>query len=157
MDRIYVSFLGQFGWGSFMSKYTAKHDDGITILEVLVVLAIIALVAAVAAPRLIGYLGSAKSDTAALQIKNIKSALDLYYIDQGHYPDEVEGLVGLFENAKGLEGWNGPYLSDQSALTDPWGRTYFYQFDSSANAPQVTSLGRDGQLGGEGEDADIGG
>ncbi len=41
-------------------------EAGYSLLEVLVVLSIIALIAAVVGPRLVGYLGKAKADTARI-------------------------------------------------------------------------------------------
>ena len=61
----------------------AGRQAGFTLIELLVVLVILGLLAALAGPRVIGYLGGAKSDTARLQVENFKSALDLYRLDTG--------------------------------------------------------------------------
>ena len=61
----------------------AARDAGFTLIELLVVLVILGLLAALAGPRVIGYLGGAKTDTAKLQVQNFKSALDLYRLDTG--------------------------------------------------------------------------
>ncbi len=135
-------------------RWTAK--SGITILEVLVVLAIIAMIAAVVGPRVVGYLGRAKTDTAALQINQINNALQLFYIDMGRFPAESEGLAALMLAPAGSADWAGPYLSSDEALSDPWGRDYLYEEAGDGADPKVFSLGRDGARGGSGEDADIG-
>ncbi len=142
---------------SIRQKSLKQQNAGFTILEVLVVLTIIALVSAVIGPRLVGYLGRAKSETASLQIKQINSALQLFYIDLGRYPSEAEGLRVMFEAPGGDTRWEGPYLESASAITDPWGRDYLYQVAADAVIPKVISLGRDGQIGGTGEDTDIDG
>ena len=129
--------------------------SGVTILEVLIVLSIIALIAAVAGPRLLGYLGRAKSETAVLQIRQIESALQLFYVDTGRYPSDAEGLAVLMEAPAGTEDWQGPYLSDPAALQDPWGRGYLYETEDEGDAFAIRSLGRDGRAGGSGEDADL--
>ena len=52
--------------------------------------------------------------------------------------------------------WRGPYLS-RVVPVDPWGRPYVYVSPGAEN-PQtydLYSLGRDGKVGGDGEDADI--
>lgn len=134
-------------------KFSKK--SGITILEVLVVLAIIALIAAVVGPRLIGYLGRAKTEAATLQIDQIKTALQLYYIDVGSYPTASEGLGVLIAAPAAQTDWAGPYLDSDEALKDPWGRDYLYEEAEGNAVPSVTSLGRDGTRGGTGEDADI--
>ncbi|MES0863755.1 type II secretion system major pseudopilin GspG [Ruegeria sp. SCPT10] len=131
--------------------------SGVTILEVLIVLAIIAMIAAVAGPRLIGYLGRAKSETAKLQIQQIGSALQLFYIDTGRYPTSSESLGVLVSAPPGDPSWAGPYLDNEEGLIDPWGRAYIYAEPDDQSQPSVTSLGRDGSRGGSGEDGDVSG
>ena len=140
-----------------MSKRKArlKRNAGVTILEVLIVLAIIALIAAVVGPRLIGYLGRARTETASLQIRQVDSAAQLFYIDVGRYPTRGEGLQVLMEAPLGTEGWAGPYLESPAALKDPWGRDYIIEERANGEKPLILSLGRDGVTGGTGEDADI--
>lgn len=128
---------------------------GATILEVLVVLSIIAMIAAVVGPRVIGYLGQAKTETTALQIDQLRNAVQLFYIDAGRYPSGAEGLSVLFDGPAGLGRWNGPYLETADALIDPWGREYIYGAPSNDGDFTITSLGRDGVAGGTGEDADL--
>ena len=136
-----------------------RHDwtrrSGVTILEVLVVLTIIAMIAAVVGPRLIGYLGRAKTETAELQIKQIGNALQLFYIDNGRYPTSAEGLGVLMAAPPGDASWAGPYLDSADGLKDPWGRDYLYDEPGQSGTAGVRSLGRDGARGGSGEDADI--
>lgn len=132
-----------------------RPDAGVTILEVLIVLTIIALVSAVAGPRLISYLGRAKSETAQLQIDQLGNALQLFYIDVGRYPTDAEGLNALVFAPAGDASWAGPYLDGEGALTDPWDRAYLYEEPSGDGRPAVISLGRDGARGGSGEDADL--
>ena len=132
-----------------------NRQSGITILEILVVLAIIALLASVVAPRVIGQLGKAKSETAELQIGNLMTAAQLFYIDTGRYPSESEGLSALMSAPTGAEGWNGPYLDSDTALRDPWGRDYIYETGQDGSGILIQTLGRDGSSGGNGEDADL--
>ncbi len=135
-------------------KIPNRRNSGATILEVLVVLTIIALIAAVVGPRVVGYLGHAKGETASLQIKNLSSAVQLFYVDTGRFPSEAEGLSVLFDRPAGDERWNGPYMSDPSALNDPWGRGYMYEPPTTDRVFSIMSFGRDGVEGGSGEDAD---
>lgn len=132
-----------------------NRKSGVTILEVLIVLAIIAMISAVVGPRVIGYLGRAKTETAELQLAQINNALQLFYIDMGRYPAAAEGLTTLLAAPAGAADWAGPYLTSDEALKDPWGRDYVYE-DAGDADPQVYSLGRDGAPGGAGEDADVG-
>jgi len=136
-------------------RHRLSSSSGVTILEVLIVLTIIALIASVVGPRLVGYLGRAKSETASLQVQQIGNAIQLFYIDLGRYPTDTEGLRVLVERPAGDTSWAGPYLDSPDALTDPWGRDYIYSEPAGENNPSVRSLGRDGSAGGTGEDADI--
>ena len=53
-------------------------------------------------------------------------------------------------------GWNGPYLKNDQALKDPWGRPYLYKAPGQHGEFDVYSLGADGAEGGSGEAADVG-
>lgn len=132
-----------------------ERQRGLTLFELLVVLAILAFLATIVAPRVVGYLGRAKSDIARAQASNIASSLELFFLDFERYPTNEEGLAALAEAPEGAEGWRGPYLKDASGLTDPWGRPYLYEPDAESDAFEIVSLGRDGAEGGEGENADI--
>lgn len=124
-------------------------------MEVLVVLSIIALIAAVAGPRLIGYLGRAKTETASLEMDQLRQAVQLFYIDIGRYPSDAEGLSVLTTAPAGEAAWSGPYIVGEDATLDPWGRDYLYAAPQDAGEFQITTLGRDGAAGGTGEDVDI--
>lgn len=133
-----------------------SKDAGATLLEILVVLAIIALLAAVVGPRVVGYLSKAKSTTAELQLDNLKTAIELFYVDLGRYPSEQEGLQALMNRPTAAGDWAGPYLDAEDALQDPWGRDYVYRSPGQSERPfDVLTFGRDGVEGGDGEDADL--
>lgn len=130
-------------------------ERGLTLFELLVVLAIIALLATIIAPRVIGYLGRAKSDVARSQLASLSTSVELFYFDVGRYPTKAESLGALVSAPSGAAAWRGPYLKDVSGLSDPWGRPYGYEADAAAEKFRVFTLGRDGAVGGNGEDADI--
>jgi general secretion pathway protein G len=133
----------------------SSREDGFTLIELLVVLGIIALLAALVAPQVIRYLGTARTDTARAQLKNLESAVELYYLDTGTYPSSENGLQALVAAPTGLASWKGPYLKKKEALFDPWGKPYQYRAPGQHGNVDLFTLGRDGREGGDGEDKDI--
>ena len=132
------------------------HEAGFTLLELLVVLAILGLLAAIVAPQVLRYLGTSRTQTAKVQIANIDAALDHFKLDVGRYPTPEEGLAGLVKASPGALNWNGPYLSKEAALTDPWGQRYLYAEPGKHGDVDVYSLGSDRAEGGSGEAKDVG-
>ena len=135
--------------------YSHHQTGGFTLVELLVVLTIMSLLAALVAPQVMKYLGRAKSDTAALQIKDLESGLDLYLLDNGAYPSQAEGLNALFVKPASAPNWNGPYLKKKYGLNDSWGRPYLYLLPGQHGDYDLYSLGADNKAGGEGENKDV--
>ena len=131
-------------------------DQGFTLLELLVVLAILGLLAAVVGPQVLRYLGSSKTQAAAVQSKNIVAALNLYKLDVGTYPNKDEGLNALMKAPPSAPFWNGPYLPEAGALIDPWRNPYRIKAPGDHGEVDVYSLGADNAPGGSGEAKDIG-
>ncbi|WP_368744602.1 type II secretion system major pseudopilin GspG [Desertibaculum subflavum] len=133
-----------------------RGTEGFTLLELLVVLAILALLGGIVGVQVIGYLGTAKTETAKLQMQEIATALDLFRLDAGRYPTQSEGLKALIERPAAATRWNGPYLRSGSVPNDPWSRPYQYRIPGSAGREfELASFGADGQPGGTGEAADV--
>ena len=128
---------------------------GFTLLELLVVVVIIGLLAGFVAPLYFGQVGKSEVNVARAQIDALEKALDQYRLDTGHYPSAELGLRALLERPLNEPKWAGPYLRKEVPL-DPWGKPYLYRIPGTRAEFEVISLGRDGQPGGSGEDADIG-
>lgn len=133
----------------------AASNDGFSLVELLVVLAIIGLIAAIATPQVLGYLDNAKVDTARAQMKSFENALELYYLDSGNYPSSEQGLGLLVKRPDSDTNWNGPYIKNASALTDPWGTSYQYRSPAQDTPFEIISFGKDRKQGGSGTNADI--
>ena len=125
-------------------------SKGFTLIEILVVMAIIGMLAVMVAPNIFNQQAGAQRDAALSQIAALEAALDTHRLDVGEYPDSLEGLR---ENNDGRASWNGPYLRREVPL-DPWGLEYVYE--SNGRGFTLLSYGPDGEVGGEGDDADIG-
>ncbi len=132
-----------------------RREAGFTLVELLVVLIILGLIAAFAAPRVIKFVGGAKTDSARIQIERLSGVLDLYRLQIGRFPSEDEGLNALMEAPADAPSWDGPYLKKADSLNDPWGRAYLYRFPGEYGDFDLYTLGADGQDGGEGEDRDL--
>ncbi len=135
-------------------KLTNKQY-GFTLIELLVVLVILGLLAGLVGPQVLRYAGSAKSDTARLQIEELGAGLDLYHLEVGRYPASNEGLKALVEKPTGVSVWNGPYLKKKRIPNDPWNNEYHYISPGEQGEYDLYSLGSDNMEGGEGNDADI--
>ena len=132
-----------------------RAERGFTLVEILVVVTIIALIMSLVGPRVLNYLGEAKSKTAKIQIESLASALDLYFLDIGRYPSGSEGLNVLVQSQGGMSAWNGPYLKGNAVPNDPWGRPYMYRSPGQHGPYDIISYGADGQEGGTGAAGDI--
>ena len=132
---------------------------GFTLLEIIVVVFILSILVALVAPRIIGRTDDARIADARLQIKNFETALKLYKLDNGFYPDTQQGLDALVE--KPTTGRIPPkypaggYLEKKKIPSDPWGNPYAYVCPGLHGDFDIFSYGADGKEGGEGKDADI--
>jgi general secretion pathway protein G len=129
--------------GLSVKSHLKRNDAGYTLLELLVVMGILAILTAFATPQLMGYFGKAKTQSVQLQIENINTALELYYMENGAYPSASVGLKALVEATSEAPRWNGPYLKKAKNLLDPWGRPY--QYNVSNGEYDVYSLGPNGK------------
>lgn len=128
---------------------------GFTLLELLVVIVIIGLLAAYVGPKYFAQLGKSEVTVAKAQIEAFEKSLDTYRLDVGHYPMTEEGLNALLSAPSAdADRWNGPYLKKNVPL-DPWGHPYQYRAPGSKGEYEIISMGKNGQPGGIGEDADI--
>lgn len=127
---------------------------GFTLLELLVVMVIIGLLAAYVGPRYFSQIGKSERNVAKAQIDGLSKALDAYRLDTGRYPSTEQGLTALVQRPSDESRWSGPYLQ-KAVPADPWGRQYVYKAQPSGNDFDLMSLGKDGQVGGEGDAADV--
>ncbi len=129
-------------------------ERGFTLLELLVVIVIIGLLAAYVGPRYFAQIGKSERTVAKSQIDGFGRALDAYRLDVGHYPTTEQGLASLYVRPTDESKWNGPYLQ-KSPPDDPWGHPYIYRARDGGAEFDLLSLGKDGQPGGDGENADV--
>jgi len=141
------------------TRHFASGRDGFTLLELVIVIAILSLLAAIIAPKMMGRADDAKIADAKIQIRNLETALKLYKLDNGSYPDTEQGLEALISKPTTGNVPNkyreGGYLEQKKIPLDPWGNPYIYVSPGIHGDFDILSYGSDGKEGGTGKDADI--
>jgi general secretion pathway protein G len=135
-----------------------QPQRGFTLLEIMVVVVILGILAALVVPKIIGRPDEARIIAAKQDIASLMQALKLYRLDNQRYPTTEQGLQALVvrpASAPPAPNWKaGGYI--ERLPGDPWGNPYQYLNPGVNGELDVFSLGADGALGGEGNDADIG-
>lgn len=136
----------------------AASPRGFTLIEVLVVVVILGILAAVVVPRIMDQPDKAAVVRARQDIQSLDTALKMYKLDNFSYPSTQQGLDALVQRPTGAPdapNWKeGGYLD--RLPRDPWGNPYEYLSPGRNGEYDVYSLGKDGQPGGDGFNADIG-
>lgn len=137
---------------------TLHRQNGFTLLEILVVVFILGILASLIVPSIMGRPDQARIIAAKNDVRTIVSALKLYRLDTGSYPETGQGLQALVtkpEAGRIPRNWkSGGYI--ERLPEDPWNEAYQYLNPGVHGEIDVFSFGTDGQPGGEGNDADIG-
>ncbi|BBF70130.1 MAG: type II secretion system protein GspG [Sphingobium sp.] len=143
-------------------KLSANGDEtsgeaGFTLVELMVVIVIIGLLATIVAINVIPATDTARVEKAKADIATIEQALEQYRLDNLTYPAGSDGLQALLNPPASLAQpqryRRGGYI--KKLPDDPWGRAYVYTVPGRKGAFDISSLGADGQPGGESENADI--
>ena len=131
--------------------------SGFTMVELMAVLIILGLLAGVVVKNFVGQVDKGKKTTTRANLRLLHSAVNQFYMDQGRYPSEDEGLYALIEQPMDVENWpQGGYLDTTDIPTDGWNRDFIYELYPESGKPFVIkSLGADGQEEGEGYDEDL--
>ena len=138
-----------------MKKQQQISQEGFSLIELLIVMVIIGLLAGLVGPKMFGKVDTSKQKAAKAQITLFETALDMYRLDMGKYPDTDMGLKALRVNPDTDNNkWSGPYLP-KNIPSDPWQNPYHYASPSEHGDYEIICYGADGQEGGEGMDEDI--
>ncbi len=128
-----------------MQKIQQK-TSGFTLIEIMVVIVIMGIMAALVVPRVMGSTDDARKSAALSDVKSLKTALDLYKLDNTRYPTQQQGLDALVNKPtvapipKNYKP-NG-YLD--KLPQDPWGNQYQYQNPGKHGEIDIYSFGQDG-------------
>ena len=118
-----------------------------TLVELLLVLTILAILAAIVLPKLSGQGEKARINATKTQINAFATALDMFEVDNGHYPRGKNVLNQLVVQPKDASSqW---HQCMDSIPPDPWGHPYLHEFPGKhrPNSYDISSMGPDGQTG----------
>jgi general secretion pathway protein G len=134
-------------------------DCGFTLIELMVVIVILGILAGLIIPRVMGRPDEARRAKAKMQIESIETALKLYKLDNGAYPTTEQGLQALVEApsiGQPAKNWRqGGYLERSKVPKDPWDNDFIYLSPGTHGDFDLSSLGADGEAGGEEKNKDI--
>ena len=132
-------------------------NNGFSLIEILVVLLIIGLLTTLVAVNVLPSQDRARVEKAKADIAIMGNALEMYRLERFNYPNNEMGLRALlrsdeenFQNSLNTRG----YI--KSLPKDPWGNEYQYVIPGDKGEYDLFSMGADGNIGGEGLNADIG-
>ena len=132
-----------------------RKGRAFTLIEVMMVVLIMGLLLAIVVPNMWGQREKANMTAAKIGIRNIADALEIYRVDNGHYPSTEQGLEALVSKPSGFpepKHW-GPEPYIRKLPLDPWENEFVYVLDGRSF--EIISLGQDGTEGGDDLDADI--
>jgi general secretion pathway protein G len=111
----------------------AQTRRGFTLLEIMLVIVIIGIVAATAISIIDpgGATRDARRTQAQVQIGQLATAVQRFYMDTGRMPANLEAL----RTNPGVNNWRGPYATRINQ--DPWGEDYI--FTSSGSTFEIRS------------------
>lgn len=115
-----------------MNRFLYK-EKGFSLIELLVAIAIITMVASVLLAAFDSTRERAQDSRRISELNQLKHALELYHVDHGHYPRQLEGANGKIGEGSGLDTLLVPYMN--AIPVDPSGPAhpnYYYYYDGSA-------------------------
>jgi general secretion pathway protein G len=127
----------------FTNKPRSISQRGFSLIEVMIVVVIIGIMAGVVTYATTGYLERAKHIRAQSDLATYSGGVDQFYLANGRYPDNQEGLSVLVPQ----------FIT--KLHNDPWGRPYQYVQPGKGGPFDLISYGADGREGGTGADADL--
>ena len=114
---------------------------------------IIAVLASMIVPNLWERIGQGRQSVAKQKLPQIENAIEIFMIDYSRVPQTLDELITRpadIDEAK----WHSPTLKAKDLL-DPWERQFIFKQPGDHGVYDLYSLGKDGQEGGDNEDADV--
>lgn len=130
---------------------SARHQAGMSLLEIIIVIVLIGAVLTLVGSRVLGGADRGKANLAKSQVQTLAGKVENYQLDTGRLPGKLDDLV---TQPGGVPNWLGPYAKP-AELNDPWGNAIEYRAPGDGQPFELLSLGKDGRAGGSSYDADI--
>lgn len=122
-----------------INKWLKNDQSGFTLIELMVVVVILGILAAVVIPQFSKSTDKARVSSAKAELKNMQSAMEIYYAENGDYPTNAWAAlkdVGIGDGSAITDPWGGNYAN----VTDADGDLYFYTYDNGNNIIQSNDL-----------------
>jgi len=140
---------------SFSSQRLNKRlprADGFSLIEMLAVIVLIGIVAGIVVQQVGKNVDKGKWGAGKAQVQALAGKVEGYSLDNGSPPARLEDMISKPGNAAN---WMGPYAKE-SDLKDPFGHPFQYKAPGEHGDFDIMFLGKDGQAGGDGANADYG-
>jgi general secretion pathway protein G len=133
----------------FKRNSVLSKQRGFTLIEIMVVVIIIGILISLVGTNVFQAMDEAEITSSKFQLKQIETSLSMYRLKNSRYPTSDQGLEALVNPPGGERSYM------ESMPKDAWGNDFQYRAPGQNGDYDLYSLGRDGQDGGEGSDADI--
>lgn len=121
---------------------------GFTLVEIMVVVVILGLLATLVTINAPAIIHNQRVKAAKQNIMRLSNAVEMYYVEMGKYPQTLNDLT-LKTDKSGIK-----FI--KKVPKDPWGNEFVYRVPGLHGEDfSISSLGADGQEGGDGRNADI--
>ena len=129
-----------------MKQRQRKRRLGFTLVEVLLVLAILVILGSMVTLGVVQVQKNANIRAARSQASMLEEAVEMYRINVGTFPEQLQDLREQPSNLRNPEKWS--QVLDKDIPVDPWGNDYQYEIIND-DSFRIYSLGPDGSESGD--------
>jgi len=127
-----------------------RRTAGFTLIEIMIVVVILGLLATLVVMNAPAYIHRQRVKLSRTNIEMLEAKIDMFYSEMGRYPKSLDELVSAKDSA-GID-----LKIIKKVPRDPWGNGFVYVVPGQGGEDySLSSLGADGQQGGDGRNADI--
>ncbi|MCB0335861.1 MAG: type II secretion system protein GspG [Bdellovibrionales bacterium] len=124
------------------------RENGLTLVEIMLVIIIIGLVSAMVGRKLFGAGDKMRANLCDTQLKQIQAYIEQFQLRYNQLPTNLNDLY----ECTSATGQGCVPFANKDELLDPWGSEFRYS--KNGNRYKISSLGADGQEGGDGVNYD---